>query len=502
MKLEKIDDLLEVSIEREASDLHLVVNNPPMIRVHGDLEALDPEVLDEAKIKDLVFQMLTERQQNKFMMDRELDSSYSYRQDYQFRVNAHFEKGHMASTIRITPLNIDSILRFGLPEPLKAISKMHHGLFVVSGTSGSGKSTTLTYIVHLINKTRRAKIVTIEDPIEYTHTSNKSLIIQREVGADTPTFASALKYSLRQDPDVIVIGEIRDYEAISMALTAAETGHLVLTTVHAPDAVETINRIIDVYPAGYREQICAQLAGNLIGVCYQVLVRRKNSSERTLATELLLTTVSIRNLIRRGAFTEIRGQLDSEEDSDTHTLEKCLSELVLQGVISRETAYENAKYTNALKIDHHDPFSKASKEALHKQKMAAGGISAEDQMIMDKVLLVDRNEKDLIGMAKVFKDLGYINLGFVSKGGEAYNKIVEQQPIIVILDTFFPDMDSFKLCRMIKDNPDLHTKIIMVTNNLQTNDLEDAKSAGADDFVVKTFQFDLLRKTLEQLRSA
>lgn len=502
MKLDKINDLLEVSIEREASDLHLVVNNPPIIRVHGELEALDPEVLNEETIKNLVFQMLTERQQNKFMMDRELDSSYSYRQDYQFRVNAHFEKGHMASTIRLTPLNIDSILRFGLPEPLKAIAKKSHGLFVVSGTSGSGKSTTLTYIIHLINKTRHAKVVTVEDPIEYTHTSNKSLIIQREVGADTPTFASALKYSLRQDPDVIVIGEIRDYEAISMALTAAETGHLVLTTVHAPDAVETINRIIDVYPAGYREQICAQLAGNLIGVCYQTLVRRKNSSERCLATELLLTTISIRNLIRRGAFQEIRGQLDSEEDSETHTMEKCLSELVLQGVISRETAYENAKYPNLLKIDHHDPFSKASKEALHKQKMAGGGIvHDEDRMIMDKVLIIDRNEKDLIGMAKVFKDLGYINLGFVSKGGEAYNKIVEQTPIIVILDTFFPDVDSFKLCRMIKDNPDLHTKIIMVTSNMQTNDLEDAKSAGADDFVVKTFQFDLLKKTLEQLRS-
>ncbi|MBZ0166713.1 MAG: response regulator, partial [Candidatus Omnitrophica bacterium] len=171
--------------------------------------------------------------------------------------------------------------------------------------------------------------------------------------------------------------------------------------------------------------------------------------------------------------------------------------------ISRETAYEHAKYTNMLKIDQHDPFSKASKEALHKQKVSGGGTAGiEDQMIMDKVLLIDRNEKDLIGMAKVFKDLGYINLGFVSKGGEAYNKVVEQQPIIVILDTFFPDMDSFKLCRMIKDNPDLHTKIIMVTSNLQTNDLEDAKSAGADDFVVKTFQFDLLRKTLEQLRSA
>ncbi|MGE0269335.1 MAG: PilT/PilU family type 4a pilus ATPase [Candidatus Omnitrophota bacterium] len=501
MEFKKIDDLLETAILKSASDLHLVVGNPPILRIHGDLEALGEEVLNDDMIKSLVFQMLTERQQQKFVQERELDSSYAYRSDYQFRVNVHFEKGHMASTIRVTPLNIDTILRFGLPEPLKDIANHKKGLFIVSGASGSGKSTTLTYIINMINNTEKCKIVTIEDPIEYTHKSKKSLIIQREVGADTPTFASALKYSLRQDPDVIVIGEIRDYEAISMALTAAETGHLVLTTVHAPDAVETLNRIIDVYPSGYREQVSAQLAGNLIGICSQTLIPRKNSTERILATELLLTTISIRNLIRRGAFLELRGQLDSEEDSDTHTFERCLSDLVIQEVISKETAYDYAKYPNSLKFGEDAPFSNIRKSAMAKAK-GADKETDQTEMIMDKVLLIDRSEKDKIGMAKVFKDLGYVNLGFVSKGSEAYNKVVAEKPVLIILDTFFPDVDSFDLCKKIKAIPDFTTKIIMVTSTLQPNDLQDAKSAGADDFVVKTFQFDLLRKTLQQLRSS
>lgn len=501
MEYKSIDDLLETAIQKEASDLHLVVGNPPILRVHGDLETLGKELLTDDLVKGLVFQMLTERQQQKFVQERELDSSYAYRDDYQFRVNVHFEKGHMGACIRVTPLNIDTILRFGLPEPLKNIANQKKGLFIVSGASGSGKSTTLTYIINIINNTEKCKIITIEDPIEYTHRSKKSLVIQREVGADTPTFSSALKYSLRQDPDVIVIGEIRDYEAVSMALTAAETGHLVLTTVHAPDAVETLNRIIDVYPSGYRDQIQAQLAGNLIGICSQTLIPKKDSNERVLVTELLLTTISIRNLIRRGAFMELRGQLDSEEDSETHTFERCLSDLVIQGVITKETAFDYAKYPNSLKFGDDAPFSHSVKIAMSKIKSNEPAAD-QTEMIMDKVLLIDRSEKDKIGMAKVFKDLGYVNLGFVSKGSEAYNKVVSEKPVLIILDTFFPDIDSFGLCKKIKEIPDLNTKVIMVTSTLQPNDLEDAKSAGADDFVVKTFQYDLLRKTLQQLRSA
>ncbi|MBP9855080.1 MAG: PilT/PilU family type 4a pilus ATPase [Candidatus Omnitrophica bacterium] len=501
MELKKIDDLLEMVISKEASDLHLVVGNPPIVRIHGNLEALGSEILTEETIKRLIFQMLPEKQQHKFIQERELDSSYSYRNDYQFRVNAHFEKGHMATTIRATALDIDTILRFGLPEPLKKIAVKKKGLFIVSGTSGSGKSTTLTYIVNMINNSEKRKIVTIEDPIEYTHKSKKSLVIQREVGVDTPTFASALKYSLRQDPDVIVIGEIRDFEAVSMAMTAAETGHLVLTTVHAPDAVETLNRIIDVYPAGYREQVLAQLAGNLIGICSQTLVPRKDSNERVLATELLLTSISIRNLIRRGALIELRGQLDSEEDSEMHTFEKSLSDLAIQGIISKETAYDHAKYPKSLKFGE-DPYSNIRKSAIAKVKELDSDNQIDQAEITEKVLVIDRSDKDRISISKILKELGYINVGYVVKGIEAYNKVITEKPSLVILDTFFPDVDSFDLCKKIKSTADLNTKVIMVTVSLQPNDLQDAKSAGADDFVVKTSQFDLLKKTLQQRRSA
>lgn len=497
MKIEHIKELLEFAIDQEASDVHLVVGSPPVIRVHGDMTHVDAPILTDESIKKLIFDLLNEEQKRKFVENRELDSSYAYRDDYQFRVNAHYEKGHMGSTIRITPLNIDTILRFGLPPELQDIANRHKGLFVVSGTSGSGKSTTLTYIINLINNTRKAKIITVEDPIEYTHKSKQSLVIQREVSVDTPSFASALKYSLRQDPDVIVIGEIRDYEAISMALTAAETGHLVLTTVHAPDAVETLNRIIDVYPSGYREQICAQLGGNLIGVCSQTLIPKKDSNERIMATELLLSTISIRNLIRRGAFLELRGQLDSEEDSPTHTFERCLSRLVMDGMITRETAESHARYPNLLQLGAEQTFKFNSTKKKEGKRLTADG--TEIDMNIDKVIIVDRSDKDKAAMGQVFKDIGYINISYVSKGVDAYAKIEAENPVVVVLDTYFPDIDSFDLCRQIKANPKLNTKVIMVTGNLQPTDLEDAKTAGADDFVVKTFQYDLLRKTLEQL---
>jgi twitching motility protein PilT len=218
---------------------------------------------------------------------------------------------------------------------------------MICGTAGSGKTTTMNYMVDLINKERRCKIVMIEDPIEYIHESKKSLIVQREVGNHTLSFATALKHALRQDPDVVVVGEIRDAESISMALTAAETGHLVLTTLHAPDTTESINRILDVYPPGKQNQIRTQLAENIAGIIGQILVPLQDKEGRVLVTEALIPTLSIRNIIRRGALLEIRGQMVTGEEG-SFTFEQHLTELITKGVLTRNYAKEFTKFPNSL----------------------------------------------------------------------------------------------------------------------------------------------------------
>ena len=344
-----IHDLLKSGIEKNASDVHLVVGRPPIFRIHGELFVSGGNPFSSEQLQDVLFSMINEKQKKKFLEIKELDFAYSALSDFQFRVNLYMEKGSVAATIRIIPTKIKTMLELGLPPALDTFAKKKNGMIIIAGTAGSGKSTTLNYMVNQINNDRRCKIVTIEDPIEYIHHSKLSLIVQREVGSDTETFASALKYTLRQDPDVVVIGEMRDLESISMAMTTAETGHLVITTVHAPDAVETINRIIDVFPSSYREQICMQLAENLVGVVGQILIPQKDSIERVLATEVIVASLPVRNIIRRGAITEIRGQMDAEADSGMHTFEKCLSGMVRRNIISVETAKAYSKNPHLLK---------------------------------------------------------------------------------------------------------------------------------------------------------
>lgn len=486
----KIKPILEYAISLDSSDVHLVADSPPLFRIHGELLRMDLPVLSPQEIESMVDIMVSEVQKKALMETRELDCSFSCIEDYQFRVNVNFSRGHMAVTIRCTPTDINKILRFELPPVMKKLAQKRRGLVVISGTAGSGKSTTLTYMVDLINRERKCKVITIEDPIEYTHKQQNSLIMQREVGTDTLAFANALKYCLRQDPDVVVIGEVRDFESISMALTTAETGHLVITTVHAPDVIETLNRIIDVYPIGFREQISTQLAGNLLGVINQVLVPKKKSEGRLLATELLTTTISIRNLIRRGAFNELRGQMDSEEDESVHTLENCLSDLVRKEKITKETALDYAKYPNLLTFPDEDGVI---------PKMANAGLRDGWDNRDTKILIIDDDKICLDKVATALRDKEFRNImGFTGKSEQVLEMVDDYDPEIIILDTAFHDLDCFELCRKIRKLEGNTPYIVMITNQLQLNDIKESKSAGANDFVIKTEKYDLLINMLEK----
>ena len=291
--------------------------------------------------------MMTDEQRKTFLDIQDIDLSYIGVKDFNFRVNAHVEKGRPAANIRILPTAIPTAQQLGLPAIIEKLAHKRKGFIIISGSAGSGKTTTMNYMVDLINKERSFKIVMIEDPIELVHESKKSLIIQREVGTNTRSFASALKHALRQDPDVVVVGEIRDAESISMALTTAETGHLVLTTLHAPDTAESINRILDVYPPGKQSQIRTQLAENLIAIIGQVLIPLQGKEGRVLATEILIPTLSIRNIIRRGALLEIRGQMVTGEEG-MYTFEQCLTGLIREGVLTRDYAKEFSKFPTYL----------------------------------------------------------------------------------------------------------------------------------------------------------
>lgn len=338
-----IEQLLQKAIERQASDLHLVAGQPPLVRVHGELEPLGEPAMDGGQLEELLLAMSTESHKEQFLRNKEIDFSYFCLDGYQFRVNLYFEKRNMAATIRITSTDIKEAGSLRLPSAIDSLAMRRKGMIILCGTAGSGKSTTLTWLIDKINRTRKSKVITIEDPIEFIHKSKKSLIVQREVGSDTHSFAAALKYALRQDPDVVVVGEMRDVESISMALTTAETGHLVLTTLHAPDTIETINRIIDACPTERQDQIRVQLAENLEAVIGQTLIPRKDSAERVLATEVLISNMAIKNLIRRGAFAEIRSQMESDKDLGMHTFEQSFQNLVKEGVIAEDTAREYAK---------------------------------------------------------------------------------------------------------------------------------------------------------------
>ena len=345
----RIRDILGIAIKWQASDIHLVAGRPPIFRIQGKLKTMDAPSLEAAALQEMIYEILTTRQKHIFEDTFELDFSYLSIKDYYFRVNVHRQKGAIAATIRIMPGIMKTLAELGLPPVVAELTRRRAGLILIVGRAGTGKTTTMMHMIEQINVEREAKIVTIEDPIELIYNSKKSLIVQREVGTDTYSFTAGLKYALRQDPDVVVIGEMRDPESIAMALTTAETGHLVLATLHSPDATEAINRIIDVYPGEKQNQIRVQLAENLAAVIAQQLLPRKDADQRTLATEIMISNLAIKTLIRRNSLSEIRSQMESGRES-MYTLEQCLTRMVHEGLITREVALSHAKYPQLLQI--------------------------------------------------------------------------------------------------------------------------------------------------------
>ena len=338
-----IDSILRAAVKRNASDIHLVAGHPPVLRIQGELVPMDAPPMPSQSIRKMITSIMNDRQKEAFEKDLELDLSYMIPEGTRFRVNLHLEKGNLEAAFRIIPARIQSVAELGLPPIIEELARKKKGLVMVTGPAGSGKSTTLAAMVDLINRERRCMVISIEDPIEYVHKSKESIIKQREVGADTLSFASALKHALRQDPNVILVGEMRDLESISMAITAAETGHLVLATLHTADTVECINRIVDVYPADQQSQITSQLTACLEGIISQILLPSKDNKGRVVATEVLIMTSAIKNLIRSKKTEQVYSYLESGAQLGMHTMDDSLLRLVKEGLIDVDQALGFAK---------------------------------------------------------------------------------------------------------------------------------------------------------------
>ncbi len=334
---------LEEVVSQGASDLHMTVNAPPMLRINGSLQpAGSTQPWSREKVVSALFSILSSSQKETFERELELDFAYTISSDARFRVNMYQQRGSMGGAFRIIPTELKQLRALGVPETVGNFAQLARGLVLVTGPTGSGKSTTLAALIDLVNSTRADHIVTVEDPIEFLHNHKKSIVNQREVGADTHSFAAALKHVLRQDPDVILIGELRDLETISVALTAAETGHLVFATLHTQDAPQTIDRVIDVFPPHQQGQVRAQLAATLQGVICQSLVKRADGKGRAVATEVLVTTSAISNLIREGKTYQIVSMMQAGRAQGMHTMDQHLADLVKAGTVTYESALEKA----------------------------------------------------------------------------------------------------------------------------------------------------------------
>ena len=332
----EIMKLLEKTVGTRASDLHITVGLPPIVRIDGDLEKLDDSVLTPQDTTNLVKQTLAEKQLHILQDKGELDFSFAHPGLGRFRVNAYRQRGSYGMAFRVVYSTIPSLEELGLPSNVAELTRKKRGLILVTGPTGAGKSTTLASMIDLINAERNCHIITLEDPIEYLHKHNKSVINQREVGNDTNSFANGLRAALRQDPDVILVGEMRDLETISIAVTAAETGHLVMSTVHTLGAANTVDRIIDVFPPYQQNQIKVQMASVLEGVISQQLMLRKSGKGRIAAFEVMISTPAIRNLVREGKTHQINTSVQTGMKHGMITMDNALLNLYKQGEITRE----------------------------------------------------------------------------------------------------------------------------------------------------------------------
>jgi twitching motility protein PilT len=335
----KTNELLTLVIEKGASDLHITVGIPPVLRINGYLTKLNLPPLTPQDTKEITKDLLTSKELEMLEAEGDIDLSYSVKGLGRFRINAYKQRGTYSLAIRAVALRIPSIDELGLPVVAKELALMSRGLILVTGPTGSGKSTTLASMVDLINSKRTCHILTLEDPIEYLHKHNKSMVNQREIGHDSISYANALKAALREDPDVILVGEMKDLETIQIAITAAETGHLVLSTLHTIGAVKTIDRIIDVFPPYQQQQIKVQLSNVLEGIISQQLLPRIDNSGRIVAVEVMIATPAIRNLIREGKTFQIQSMIQTGNKFGMISMDMSIAQLEKKGLISMDDAF-------------------------------------------------------------------------------------------------------------------------------------------------------------------
>ncbi|MBM7613979.1 type IV pilus twitching motility protein PilT [Alkaliphilus hydrothermalis] len=337
-----ITTLLKETIDSKASDLHITVAVPPIIRVNGELNRIGNDIVSIENATKMVKELLSEEEFLQLEKQGEIDLTYSCPGLGRFRVNAYKQRGAFSMALRVVPPTVPTIESLGLSPVIKDLAVKKRGLVLVTGPTGSGKSTTLASMIDFINRDRNCHILTLEDPIEYMHSHNRSIVNQREIGHDSKNFANALRAALRQDPDVILVGEMRDIETISIAITAAETGHLVLSTLHTLGAPKTIDRIIDVFPPHQQQQIRVQLASVLEGVISQQLVPKADQSGRVAALEVMVATNAIRSLIREGKTHQIQTSIQTGAKYGMQTMEVALAELQQKGLITKEDALSNS----------------------------------------------------------------------------------------------------------------------------------------------------------------
>jgi twitching motility protein PilT len=335
-------DLFEQMAAAGASDLHLCAGSPPVMRVRGELARIDAPALTADEMRHLVYRVTTLEQQKELEVERELDFSYSLADRWRFRVNAFFDREAVAAAVRLVPAEVPTLETLQMPAVVRELAFRPRGLVLVTGPTGSGKSTTLAAMVDAINEERACHIVTIEDPIEFVHGHKRAVVNQREVGTDTRSFARALRSVLRQDPDVVLVGELRDLETISIALTAAETGHLVFATLHTRSAASAIDRVVDVFPAEQQSQVRVQLSSSLQGIIAQALLLTADGEGRRAAVEVLVADDAVRNLIRQAKMEQVHSYMHTGGRRGMHTLEQALAGLVQDGDVSLAEALANA----------------------------------------------------------------------------------------------------------------------------------------------------------------
>ncbi|MEN6385824.1 MAG: PilT/PilU family type 4a pilus ATPase [Phycisphaerales bacterium] len=370
-----VKQLLADAVAASASDLHINVGMPPVQRIHTELLLTKNEPITAKQAEDMVMEMVGPQRYKEFQEQRDLDFSTTIEGGYRFRVNAHYQKETVALSFHLIPNKIPDIKKINLPQAIIDLTNLPRGLVLVTGQTGSGKSTTLAAMIGLINQTTSKRIITMEDPIEYAFENDKCMIEQREIGADCPTFASGLKHALRQDPEVILVGEMRDLETTSATITAAETGHLVFSTLHTMNAAQTVERAIDIYPPGQQNQIRAMLSNTLQAVVSQTLFKRVDKPGMVPGIEIMICNPAIRNCIRENRIHEIPNTITTSRKLGMQEMDMSIAELYFKGMISKEDALESA--TNAARME--KTIAPENKEIFLRQLQLQSQMAANSQ---------------------------------------------------------------------------------------------------------------------------